>query len=112
MFRVAVSKVRMPRSQRMTWVLPPSSRYSAASSHSSTVAENPRLRSTGRRTFPSARSRAKFCMFRAPTWSTSTWSIIEASCDVSSTSATTGSPWRAPDRPRIVSPASPRPWKA
>src|ERR1039458_3287658 len=34
-FRVAVSKVRMPRSQRMTWGLPSARMYSAAASHSS-----------------------------------------------------------------------------
>src|SRR4029079_4046313 len=47
--RVAVSNVRMPRSQRITSPLPPLSPYSADSSHSSIVAEMPRLSSTGLR---------------------------------------------------------------
>src|SRR5262245_1184878 len=66
--RVAFSKVRMPRSHRITCVLPPARMYSAESSHSSIVAERPRLSSTGRRTLPSSLSRSKFCMLRAPTW--------------------------------------------
>ena len=45
--------------------------YSAAESHSSTVAPPPRFNSTGRPARPAARSSAKFCMFRAPICSTS-----------------------------------------
>ena len=45
--RVEVSKVRMPRSQRMTFGLPPASTYSAASSHSWIDVDMPRLSSTG-----------------------------------------------------------------
>ena len=41
--RVAVSNVRIPRSQRITSVLPPARMYSADSSHSSMVAEMPRF---------------------------------------------------------------------
>ena len=37
----------MPRSQRITFLLPPASTYSADSSHSSIVAEMPRFSSTG-----------------------------------------------------------------
>ena len=71
--RVAVSNVRMPRSQRMTSLLPPLSTYSADSSHSSIVAEMPRLISTGLRACPSSRSSVKFCMLRAPTWKMSVY---------------------------------------
>ena len=47
----------MPRSHRITLALPPDSTYSADSSHSSMVAEMPRLRSTGVALRPSSRSR-------------------------------------------------------
>ena len=52
--RVAVSNVRMPRSQRMTLGLPDERMYSAAMSHSSMVAERPRLSRTGLRLWPTA----------------------------------------------------------
>ena len=45
--RVIVSKVRMPRSQRITWRLPRATMYSAAISNSLIVAHMPRLSSTG-----------------------------------------------------------------
>src|SRR6185503_17725577 len=60
-FRVAVSKVLIPRSQSTTFVLPPANRYSAASNHSFIVAEGPRLRRIGRLTVASFLSREKFC---------------------------------------------------
>jgi len=41
--------------------------YSADISHSSIVADMPRLIITGRRCRPSALSSEKFCMLRAPT---------------------------------------------
>ena len=44
--RVDVSNVRIPRSQRMTFVLPCIVMYSLAASHSSIVAAMPRLNST------------------------------------------------------------------
>jgi hypothetical protein len=40
-------KVLIPRSHSTTWSFPPESRYSAASSHSFTVADGPRLRRIG-----------------------------------------------------------------
>lgn len=46
-FLVAVSKVRIPRSQSTTLGLPSAIMYSAAFSHSSMVAESPRFSSTG-----------------------------------------------------------------
>ena len=54
MLRVAVSKVRMPRSHRITCSLPAASRYSAASSRSSTLAARPRFSSTGLPALPTA----------------------------------------------------------
>ncbi len=59
---VRVSKVRIPCSPRTTFVLPSLRMYSAAMSHSSIVAEGPRLRSTGRSLRPTARSKTKSCM--------------------------------------------------
>ena len=56
MLRVAVSKVRMPRSQRTTRALPPAITYSAASSHSSIVTAIPRFSSTGLPAAPTASS--------------------------------------------------------
>ena len=69
--RVAVSKVRMPRSQSTMSRLPRWAMYSAAISHSSIVALMPRLSRTGLAAEPTACSSAKFCMFRVPTWSMS-----------------------------------------
>ena len=66
--RVAVSKVRMPRSQRITSRLPSLRMYSADISHSSIVAERPRLSSTGLPARPTSASSWKFCMLRAPIW--------------------------------------------
>src|SRR5699024_2689341 len=45
--RVYFSKVRMPRSQRMTFSLPPAMIYSALMIHSSMVVHRPRLSRTG-----------------------------------------------------------------
>ena len=54
--RVIVSKLRMPRSQRMTWPLPSARMYSALMSKSVIVAAMPRLSSTGFPILPTARS--------------------------------------------------------
>jgi len=64
--RVAVSKVRMPRSHRSICVLPRVAMYSAACSHSSIVEDMPRFSITGTRVCPTSFSREKFVMFRAP----------------------------------------------
>ncbi len=72
--RVDVSKVRMPRSQRITRISPAAMMYSAAPSHSSTVEPAPRLSKTGLPARPTARSRSKFCMLRAPICRTSAFS--------------------------------------
>ena len=71
MLRVAVSKVRMPRSHRTTSRLPRWAMYSAAISHSSIVAVMPRLSSTGLPDSPTAWSSPKLAMLRVPTWSMS-----------------------------------------
>ena len=70
--RVDGSKVRMPRSHRITFGLPELRMYSAAISHSSIVAPKPRLSSTGLRDWPAALSSTKLCMLRLPIWSMST----------------------------------------
>ena len=49
MLRVCGSNVRMPRSHSTTSWLPATTMYSAAISHSSIVADSPRLSSTGMR---------------------------------------------------------------
>ena len=90
--RVAVSKVRIPRSQRITRWLPPSRMYSAACRSSFTVALMPLLRSTGRWVRPSFLSSAKFCMLRAPTWRTSAFSAMASTSSGWRTSVTTGRP--------------------
>ena len=109
--RVAVSNVRMPRSHRMTSVLPPLRTYSADSSHSSIVAEMPRLSSTGLRACPSSRSSVKFCMLRAPTWKMSEYLSISSIWLTSITSETSFrfSAFAASRSSR--SPSSPSPWK-
>ena len=47
MLRAIVSKLRMPRSHRITWPLPSARMYSALRSRSLIVAAMPRLSSTG-----------------------------------------------------------------
>ncbi len=86
----------MPRSQRITCSQPPAITYSALIKNSSMVEESPRLSSTGLPISPTARSRVKFCMLRAPTWMMST-SAKWGSCSLSITSLTMGIPvfWRA-----------------
>ena len=64
--RVAFSKVRIPRSHRMTFSVPLASRYSAAIKKSSIVAESPRLRMTGFPSIPTFFRSSKFCILRAP----------------------------------------------
>src|SRR6266567_3204742 len=110
--RVAVSNVRMPRSQRTMSRLPRWAMYSAAISHSSIVAFMPRLSMTGLPAEPTAWSSAKFCMLRVPTWSMSACSLTRSTLAGSTTSVTTGSPTSALTSARIFRPATPRPWNA
>ena len=109
--RVLVSKVRMPRSQRITCSFPPDMMYSALISSSWMVFARPRLSRMGFFSEPSSLSSSKFCMFRAPTWITST-SSKSGMCAASMISVTMGRPvsFLAMDSSR--SPSSCRPWKA
>ena len=109
--RVAVSKVRIPRSQRITLGLPPAMMYSALINSSWTVEAKPRLRSTGLVVLPSCFNSSKFCMLRAPTWMTS-MSAKRSSCEMSMISLTTGIPAFLPAAIRNFSPLSRSPWKA
>ena len=102
----------MPRSQSTTSRLPRWAMYSAAISHSSTVAVMPRLSRTGLPASPTACSSPKFAMLRVPTWSMSACSATTATSRASTTSVTTGSPVAARTSARISSPATPSPWKA
>ena len=72
-FRVAVSKVRIPRSHSTTLGFPSAMMYSAALSHSSMVALKPLFKRTGRPERPASFKRMKFCMLRAPIWIMSTY---------------------------------------
>jgi hypothetical protein len=73
MFRVDSSKLRTPRSQRMTRRFPCDRTYSADIKRSLTVALMPRFSKTGVRVRPTSLSRSKFCMFLAPTWKMSVY---------------------------------------
>ncbi len=95
MFRLYVSNVRIPRSHRMICELPAEAMYSAAISHSSIVAPNPRLSITGRPARPHASSSEKFCMLRVPIWRMSAYSATMSTWLGSITSVITGSPVRS-----------------
>ena len=110
--RVAGSKVRMPRSQRITLGLPAARMYSAESRNSWIVVAMPRLSRTGLPISPTRRSREKFWMFRAPIWRMSLYSATTSTLSVSSTSVTTGRPVRLRASARYRSPCSLSPWKA
>ena len=92
MARVPGSKLRMPRSHRMTPGAPPSSRYSAAASHSSTVAPKPRLSSTGRPARAAALSSDVAAMVRAPICTSSQCSATRATEASDVASRTTARP--------------------
>src|SRR3990172_8792 len=66
--RVAVSNVRIPRSQRITRGLPPERMYSAERSHSWMLVDIPRLSRTGLPASATRFRREKFCTLRAPGW--------------------------------------------
>ena len=110
--RVAFSNVRMPRSQSTMSRLPRCAMYSAAISHSSMVADMPRLSMTGLPAAPTAWRRGKFCMFLVPTCSMSAYFVTSSTSRWSITSVTIGSPVSSRTSARIFSPTSPRPWKA
>ena len=111
-FRVAGSNERMPRSQSTTCAFPATSTYSAASSHSSTVAAMPRLSSTGTPDSPAARKSAKFCMLRAPICSMSAYPATALTSRGSSTSVTTARPCRSAAARSSSRPLMPSPWNA
>ena len=110
--RVAGSKVRMPRSHSTTSRLPRWAMYSAAISHSSTVAVIPRLSSTGLPASPTACSSPKLAMLRVPICSMSACSATTGTSRASTTSVTIGRPVASRVSTRISRPSRPRPWKA
>ena len=107
--RVAVSKVRIPRSHSITRGFPPARIYSDAINSSSIVADIPRLSKIGTRVSPIARSSEKFCILRAPIWSTSTYFVITSTCATDMTSATIGIPVTSRASARYSRPSSPNP---
>ena len=110
-FLVEVSKVRIPRSQRMTFSFPPAMMYSALIKSSSRVLARPRFKRMGFRIFPSSFKSSKFCIFLAPTWITST-SSKRGRCSALMISVTTGSPVAFFASRRRSRPCSWSPWKA
>src|SRR5499433_858105 len=110
--RVDVSKVRIPRSHRMTSGVPAERMYSAERRNSWMLVAMPRLRRTGLPISPTRRSRVKFWMLRAPIWRMSLYWATSSTLSVSSTSVTTGRPVRLRASARYLSPCSLSPWKA
>ena len=110
-FRVAVSNVRIPRSQSMTLSFPEEMMYSADMRSSSMVVIIPRFSSTGFLACPTFFKRAKFCTFRAPICMMSVYSSTSSTSVVSRTSVTTGRPVASPAFFRSFRPASSIPWK-
>src|ERR1043166_8733488 len=84
--------------------------YSADSSSSSSVADMPRLSSTGFRARPAIFSNEKFCMLRAPIWMQSAYLSTSVSASLSIASVTMGRSNSSRMRARISSPCSPSPW--
>ena len=111
-FRVASSKVRIPRSHRITWRLPSDRQYSALIRYSVIVVIIPRLRRMGRFDLPIRLRREKFWTLRAPTWRMSEYSAISSTSAGFITSVTIGIPARSPALRRILRPFSSSPWKA
>ena len=109
-FRVAVSNVRMPRSHSTICSFPPLIMYSAEVRSSLTVFAQPRFKSTGLSSFPSAFKSSKFCILRAPTWIMST-SSNSGSCSLSVISLTIGMPHFRPASISGGRPSARMPWK-
>ena len=65
-FLVAVSKVLIPRSHKITFSFPLLNIYSEAKSNSSRVALIPLFNKTGSFDSPTASNNLKFCIFLAP----------------------------------------------
>jgi hypothetical protein len=110
-FRVDVSNVRIPRSQRITSLFFPAERmYSADWSHSSIVAESPRFSRTGLWICAHSFRRSKFCMFRAPTWRMSAYFATTSTLSGDMTSVTIFIPVSSRASTRHLRPSSPSPW--
>ena len=110
--RMLFSKVRMPRSHKITLGLPAAMMYSALITSSSSVAESPRLSNIGLSVRPTAFSSSKFCMLRAPIWIMSTPSRKNSGmCTLSISSVTMGWPVAALALFSSSSPSARRPWK-
>src|SRR5919201_2961545 len=109
-YRVAVSNVLIPRSQRMIRSFPSFATYSAAIRSSSTEVDMPRFSSTGLSARPTSASSRKFWLFRAPIWITSAASSTGSTWRGSINSVTTGNPVSSPASRRIARPSSPSPW--
>ena len=110
--RVYFSNVRMPRSQKMTFSLPPAMMYSADMIHSSMVFASPRFRSTGFFILPTAFSSWKFCMLRAPICTRSTYSSNSSMRSSLISSLTMGRPVASRALTMSRMPSVPRPWNA
>ncbi len=91
-FRVAVSKVRIPRSHKITSGFPCATIYSALINNSLMLLLSPRFSRIGRPHFPSAFSSMKFCMFRAPTCITSAYCATNSTSRSPITSVTIAKP--------------------
>ena len=101
----------MPRSHRITSVLPSPVMYPAAASHSSYVADMPRFSRTGMPLRPAARSSGVFCIERAPIIITSAWPRSISMSATPSGSATIGRPVRSRASSSRRNPRAPKPWK-
>ena len=84
--------------------------YSAAIRNSSSVADMPRFSSTGLGERPTRFSSEKFCMLRAPTWSTSAYCSTNPSDSLSIASVTIFIPNVSRTSAMICKPSSPKPW--
>src|SRR3990170_2424205 len=107
--------VLIPRSHKITLSPPSDVTYSAASSHSSTVAEKPRFKTTPWSVpfiaAPTRFRREKFALLRAPIWMIWACSMTGSMWSGSITSVTPLRPSSSLTSDMILNPSSPRPWK-
>ena len=108
-FLVYCSKVRIPRSHKITCSFPPARMYSADISHSSIVFASPLFNKTGFLIFPNSFKRSKFCIFLAPTCIKSTFSTNSSILSTLIISETMGSPVRFRASTSAMIPSFPRP---
>ena len=90
-------------------IVSPESKYSAARSHSFTVADGPRFNSTGFFTVASRRNSAKFCIFAGSHLQHVHVLANDSTSSVLITSVTTGRPESSRASCRIFSASSPSP---